>query len=549
MKTKNAMTPVIINQWTYSMSPSLTIGHTHYIQTTYDLPRPGHFASHLRTKRIMSRAEAFRDSNLRSLLRGMRTDIAMAVDDPFPLVYGLADKNIITDQMLKDTLGKESKEGIHKAMYSLLSWVLEQRRSTVQAFWSNMTKDYNLDSYPKLQSLLAYLHSRRDSRSEKRSSGCDRTPHTKKRSNGDRGTNAGKLSQYHAKTTDGPGGKVKLYRVKSEAPAPQLPSGNGVQAVSSSVQRAVTLSSSCPTDVSVSHDAGEKIHIKQAFESDAGTVRKCIKVGGEFYSRGPLEETSAASKSMAAMGTFHHKGETTPGVVKSHYNDDECAVCKDGGELICCDGCPQAFHLTCLDPPLTSIPSGNWQCERCCGNKVKREKAQLPLQVLVAQPQQTNTSSTNSFVDASFFAQLSSSALTSVAASMNGPADRNQCAGGALVSVREVCGFCHLGGGDLTQCLQCLERFHVHCLFYKGRSICSSCSRPWGNSAEKEAESGGLQLTPVVQNTFSHDQVPEPILHKDNLDSILGDGSMDGILQWAFHNISQPLMDSQGCYQ
>ncbi len=53
---------------------------------------------------------------------------------------------------------KEGREGIHKAMYSLLSWVLEQSRSTIQAFWSNLSKDYNLDSYPKLQALFANLH-------------------------------------------------------------------------------------------------------------------------------------------------------------------------------------------------------------------------------------------------------------------------------------------------------------------------------------------------------------------------------------------------------
>lgn len=39
---------------------------------------------------------AFRDTNLRSLL----TNIATAVDDPFPLVYGLVYKNIINDQLL-----------------------------------------------------------------------------------------------------------------------------------------------------------------------------------------------------------------------------------------------------------------------------------------------------------------------------------------------------------------------------------------------------------------------------------------------------------------
>ncbi|XP_042284140.1 autoimmune regulator [Thunnus maccoyii] len=498
----------------------------------------------------MSRVEAFRDTNLRSLLKELRTDIAMAVDDPFPLVYGLADKNIITEQLLKDTREKEGREGIHKAMYSLLSWVLEQSRSTVQAFWSNLTKDYNLDSYPKLQMLLTNLRSKRDaagSRSEKKSSGGHKTPHSKKRSHEDRGTNSNdQHTQYHAKTSDGPGSKVKLYRVKSEAPALQLPSGNSNYksnqnsasgaAMSSSVQRGVTLSSS--SEPPVSHESREKIHIKQVFGSD-GDTRKCIKVGGEVYSCGTSEDMNGAPK--AARTIFRHKGETNTEV---HYNDDECAVCKDGGELICCDGCPQAFHLTCLDPPLISIPSGSWQCEWCRGNVVKKERAQQPLQPLIPQPQQTNTSSSNSIIDVSFFSSLSSSSLTS---------GRNQCSGGELVSVREVCAVCHLGGVDLTHCLQCLKCYHVHCHFSKGRSICWSCSRPWGGSAEKEAESRGLQLAPVVQNTHSHEQsssIAEPIFHKDDLDSILGDqASIDGILQWAFHNISRPLPDSQGCYQ
>ncbi|XP_076826761.1 chromodomain-helicase-DNA-binding protein 4 isoform X4 [Brachyhypopomus gauderio] len=42
-----------------------------------------------------------------------------------------------------------------------------------------------------------------------------------------------------------------------------------------------------------------------------------------------------------------------------------CRVCKDGGELLCCDTCPSSYHLHCLNPPLPDIPNGEWVCPRC----------------------------------------------------------------------------------------------------------------------------------------------------------------------------------------
>ena len=42
-----------------------------------------------------------------------------------------------------------------------------------------------------------------------------------------------------------------------------------------------------------------------------------------------------------------------------------CRVCKDGGELLCCDSCTSAYHTFCLNPPLSEIPDGDWKCPRC----------------------------------------------------------------------------------------------------------------------------------------------------------------------------------------
>ncbi|GAB6031265.1 choline dehydrogenase 5 [Chamberlinius hualienensis] len=60
----------------------------------------------------------------------------------------------------------------------------------------------------------------------------------------------------------------------------------------------------------------------------------------------------------------HCEGE---GIQEQEEDDhmEFCRVCKDGGELLCCDSCPSAYHTFCLNPPLKDIPDGEWHCPRC----------------------------------------------------------------------------------------------------------------------------------------------------------------------------------------
>ncbi|XP_061574666.1 PHD finger protein 12 isoform X2 [Cololabis saira] len=57
-------------------------------------------------------------------------------------------------------------------------------------------------------------------------------------------------------------------------------------------------------------------------------------------------------------------------------NHDTCDSCREGGDLLCCDHCPAAFHLQCCNPPLSEemLPPGEWMCHRCNVRKRKREQ-------------------------------------------------------------------------------------------------------------------------------------------------------------------------------
>eukprot|EP01083_Nonionella_stella_P089108 248615_1 len=71
------------------------------------------------------------------------------------------------------------------------------------------------------------------------------------------------------------------------------------------------------------------------------------------------------------MEPIDHK--TLDKICQDHNNkdgdvsDDVCYQCGKRGELVCCDGCPHAFHLVCVG--LSAVPDDKWFCGECVNNK------------------------------------------------------------------------------------------------------------------------------------------------------------------------------------
>ncbi|XP_032349990.1 autoimmune regulator isoform X4 [Camelus ferus] len=267
-------------------------------------------------------------------------------------------------------------------------------------------------------------------------------------------------------------------------------------------------------------------------------------------------------------------------------NEDECAACRDGGELICCDGCPRAFHLACLSPPLREVPSGTWRCSSCLHGTAQQDlprteepRPQEPpaaTQVLLGlrsageearglprePPDGVDTAVTYKHVlvppSAAPLPLLDPSALRPLLCV--GPEEQQ----GAVPGAR--CGVC-LDGADTLRCAQCAAAFHWRCHFpasvaRPGAALrCRSCSGDLaqalapaeGASAASPAPSparpvpGTPKLSDAAGPGAQAGDDPaghEPVLHRDDLESLLSEHSFDGILQWAIQSMARPLAEA-----
>ncbi|XP_062329213.1 PHD finger protein 12-like [Osmerus eperlanus] len=76
-------------------------------------------------------------------------------------------------------------------------------------------------------------------------------------------------------------------------------------------------------------------------------------------------------------------------------NHNTCDSCREGGDLLCCDHCPAAFHPQCCNPPLSeeNLPPGDWICHRCNVRSKKRDQKAEQTNGLLERPNSKRSSS------------------------------------------------------------------------------------------------------------------------------------------------------------
>ena len=96
--------------------------------------------------------------------------------------------------------------------------------------------------------------------------------------------------------------------------------------------------------------------------------------GSAYQEKTDNEESNSQTKESTKEETklLGKKKKYEPKKVK--VNNEYCAVCKLGGNLLLCDHCVRSYHFECLKINEEDIPEGQWFCPLCTSKKGKKDK-------------------------------------------------------------------------------------------------------------------------------------------------------------------------------
>lgn len=83
------------------------------------------------------------------------------------------------------------------------------------------------------------------------------------------------------------------------------------------------------------------------------------------------DDVSEAEQQGDETEAVEAQAEEAGGEDGEDQTDWHCVGCgsdhDDAHDLMLCDGCDAAWHASCLTPPLTAVPEGDWLCPTCSG--------------------------------------------------------------------------------------------------------------------------------------------------------------------------------------
>jgi hypothetical protein len=126
-------------------------------------------------------------------------------------------------------------------------------------------------------------------------------------------------------------------------------------------------------------------------------------------------------------------------------NIDHCDICGHDGLLICCDGCPAAFHAVCLNKTQEELPKGKWICSLCQALKADR--------LLNRERQRERRPET---VEPSSHKGKAGGIIRYLNPTEAGPAEK-------VLAARQ-CGSCGFHEMETVQCVSCMRAFCFGCM-------------------------------------------------------------------------------------
>ncbi|KAL9267860.1 DDT domain-containing protein [Drosera capensis] len=112
---------------------------------------------------------------------------------------------------------------------------------------------------------------------------------------------------------------------------------------------------------SLSENGPRRVHHRNP-KTSAGMISHVVD--DCLHSNGTVPPYSTES----TLGRIVHVRDGT--VIEQDGNVDECRLCGMDGTLLCCDGCPSAYHSRCIGVSRSHLPKGSWFCPECKLSKI-----------------------------------------------------------------------------------------------------------------------------------------------------------------------------------